>query len=81
MINPLITLYKISAPEILLIPQNTLHIEDYPAIKSLHDVIVKIFDRRYYAGNETVGLKVIDGKIVDFYHGKIVGGRYTDWKF
>ena len=81
MINPLVTLYKISAPEIFLIPQNTLHIEDYPAIKALHDVIVKIFGRRYYAGNETVGLKVIDGKIVDFHHGRIVGGRYTDWDF
>jgi len=81
MINPLYFLYQVAKPSILLAPQSDAYIDAYPSMKYFRKCIAGDFEKVFYAGTDTVGLKVENGEIVDFYHGKIVGGRYTDWEF
>ena len=69
-LNPLHTFYEKIDPKIVLNPQNKD--SSNPTVQNVFSSLESIADEVYYAGNETVGVRVTDGEAAVFYRAPIV---------
>lgn len=79
--NYLYVIYPRASAHTILCPQFTVFISKLSCMEQFDKYAVTQCEKIYYGGNETVGVRVENDEIVDFYHDEIVGGRYTGWNF
>ncbi|MBQ8164876.1 MAG: hypothetical protein IJZ94_03585 [Clostridia bacterium] len=79
--NHLYMIYKLASAQIVLAPQSSVFAEVLSSMKGFIGFVKTQCEKLYYGGDETVGLRVENGKIVDFYHADVVGGKFTGWPF
>lgn len=79
--NNLFSFYRLCQAPIVLGPQAKEYTAVHPYMRAFVKFVETVCDELYYGGNETVGLRLDDGKAEVFFHDEIVGGRYTDWPY
>ena len=69
--NQIRNLYEAADAKIGLVPQAYSRMTTQPQLTSIYNSLTENFDELYYAGDETVGVQVIDGELQVFYRSPV----------
>lgn len=69
--NQIRNLYEAADAKIGLVPQAYSRMTTQPQLTSIYNSLTENFEELYYAGEETVGVQVIDGELQVFYRSPV----------
>ncbi|MBE6568705.1 MAG: hypothetical protein E7658_00635 [Ruminococcaceae bacterium] len=70
--NQIRNLYEAADAKIGLVPQAYSRMTTQPQLTSIYNSLTENFEELYYAGEETVGVQVVDGELQVFYRSPVV---------